>query len=35
LILLFFGEIFVRFCPYFAEAFSTHSPARAPPALIA
>ena len=34
LILLFFGEIFVRFCPYFAEPFSTHSPARAPPSLI-
>src|SRR5258708_33308139 len=35
LILLFFGEILVRFCPYFAEPFSTHSPARAPPSLIA
>ncbi|HTA58707.1 MAG TPA: hypothetical protein VK805_11155 [Candidatus Baltobacteraceae bacterium] len=35
LILLFFGEILVPLCPHFAEPFSTHSPSRAPPALIA
>ena len=34
LILLFFGEILAPFCPHFAEAFSTHSPSRAPPSLI-
>jgi hypothetical protein len=35
LILLFFGEILTPLCPHFAEPFFTHSPSRAPPALIA
>lgn len=35
LLLLFFGEILAPLCPHFAEPFSTHSPSRAPPALIA
>jgi len=35
LILLFFGEFLVPPCPHFANPFSTHSPSRAPPSLIA
>jgi len=35
LILLFFGEILVPLCPNFADPFSTYSPSRAPPPLMA
>jgi hypothetical protein len=35
LILLFFGEILAPLCPHFAEPFSSQSPSRAPPALLA
>jgi hypothetical protein len=35
LILLFFSEILAPLCAHFAEPFSTHSPSRAPPSLIA
>jgi len=35
LVLLFFGEILAPLRPHFAEPFSSQSPSRAPPALIA
>jgi hypothetical protein len=35
LTLLFFAEVPAPLCPHFAEPFSTHSPSRAPPSLIA